>query len=51
MQQGRGHSAKSGETIAHSKMQSVEIELSSLEINAVTCSSGLPNPDVAESIG
>jgi len=53
MQRGHGHSANSGETIANPKMQSVETELSlsSLTINVINYSSGLSNPDVAESIG
>jgi hypothetical protein len=51
MQRGHGHSANSGETIANPKMQSMETELSFLKINAINYSSGLSNPDVAESIG
>ena len=51
MQRGHGHSTNSGETIANPKMQSMETKLSFLNINAINYSSGLSNPDVAESIG
>jgi hypothetical protein len=51
MQRGHGNSANSGKTIAKLKMHSVETELSFLKINAINYSSGLSNPDVAESIG